>query len=26
LAGTNGEEYRSLADALEKPPGTGLVY
>jgi tetratricopeptide (TPR) repeat protein len=26
LAGTNSEEYRSLADALEKPPGTGLVY
>jgi tetratricopeptide (TPR) repeat protein len=26
LAGTGSEEYRSLADALEKPPGTGLVY
>ena len=26
LAGTNSEEYRSLAAALEKPPGTGLVY
>jgi tetratricopeptide (TPR) repeat protein len=26
LAGTASEEYRSLADALEKPPGTGLVY
>jgi tetratricopeptide (TPR) repeat protein len=26
LAGTNSEEYRSLATALEKPPGTGLVY
>jgi tetratricopeptide (TPR) repeat protein len=26
LAGTNSEEYRSLAEALEKPPGTGLVY
>jgi tetratricopeptide (TPR) repeat protein len=26
LAGTDGEEYRSLAAALEKPPGTGLVY
>ncbi len=26
LAGTNSEEYRSLASALEKPPGTGLVY
>jgi len=26
LAGTNIEEYRSLAAALEKPPGTGLVY
>src|SRR6202521_5547988 len=25
LAGTNSEEYRSLAAALEKPPGTGLV-
>ena len=26
LAGTGSEEYRSLAKALEKPPGTGLVY
>jgi tetratricopeptide (TPR) repeat protein len=26
LVGTNSEEYRSLASALEKPPGTGLVY
>ena len=26
LAGTNSDEYRSLAVALEKPPGTGLVY
>jgi tetratricopeptide (TPR) repeat protein len=26
LAGTDSEEYRSLAAALEKPPGTGLVY
>ncbi len=26
LAGTTSEEYRSLAAALEKPPGTGLVY
>jgi len=26
LAGTNSVEYRSLAAALEKPPGTGLVY
>jgi tetratricopeptide (TPR) repeat protein len=26
LAGANSEEYRSLAAALEKPPGTGLVY
>ena len=26
LAGTSSEEYRSLAAALEKPPGTGLVY
>src|SRR6202166_592420 len=26
LAGTNSEEYRSLAADLEKPPGTGLVY
>jgi tetratricopeptide (TPR) repeat protein len=26
LAGTNSEEYRSLAAALEKPPGTGLIY
>lgn len=26
LAGTNSPEYRSLADALEKQPGTGLVY
>ena len=26
LAGTGSDEYRSLAAALEKPPGTGLVY
>src|SRR5258705_10752122 len=26
LAGTSSEEYRSLAAALEKPPGTCLVY
>jgi tetratricopeptide (TPR) repeat protein len=26
LAGANSEEYRSLAAALEQPPGTGLVY
>ena len=26
LTGTASEEYRSLAEALEKPPGTGLVY
>ncbi len=26
LAGTGSEEYRSLAAALERPPGTGLVY
>ncbi len=26
LAGTQTEEYRSLAAALEKSPGTGLVY
>jgi tetratricopeptide (TPR) repeat protein len=26
LAGTDSEEYRSLAAALEKPPGAGLVY
>ena len=26
LTGTGSEEYRSLASALEKPPGTGLVY
>jgi tetratricopeptide (TPR) repeat protein len=26
LAGTNSEEYRSLAAALEQAPGTGLVY
>jgi tetratricopeptide (TPR) repeat protein len=26
LAGTDSTEYRSLATALEKPPGTGLVY
>ncbi|MGB8400401.1 tetratricopeptide repeat protein [Bradyrhizobium sp.] len=26
LAGAGSEEYRSLAAALEKPPGTGLVY
>jgi len=25
-AGTNSEEYRSLAAALEHPPGTGLIY
>ena len=26
LAGTDSAEYRSLAAALEKPPGSGLVY
>jgi tetratricopeptide (TPR) repeat protein len=26
LAGTDNDQYRSLAAALEKPPGTGLVY
>jgi tetratricopeptide (TPR) repeat protein len=26
LSGTGSEEYKSLAAALEKPPGTGLVY
>jgi tetratricopeptide (TPR) repeat protein len=26
ISGTASEEYRSLAAALEKPPGTGLVY
>jgi len=26
LAGTDSAEYRSLAEALAKPPGTGLVY
>jgi tetratricopeptide (TPR) repeat protein len=26
LSGTNSEEYRSLAAALEKPPGSGFVY
>src|SRR6201984_3203864 len=26
LAGTNSSEYRSLAAALESPPGTGLFY
>jgi len=26
LAGTDSVEFRSLAAALEKPPGTGLVY
>jgi tetratricopeptide (TPR) repeat protein len=26
LAGTDSAEYRSLAAAMEKPPGTGLVY
>jgi tetratricopeptide (TPR) repeat protein len=26
IAGTDSAEYRSLASALEKPPGTGLVY
>jgi tetratricopeptide (TPR) repeat protein len=26
LSGTSSDEYRSLAAALEKPPGTGLVY
>ena len=26
LAGTGSSEYRSLAAALESPPGTGLVY
>jgi tetratricopeptide (TPR) repeat protein len=26
ISGTASEEYKSLADALEKPPGSGLVY
>jgi hypothetical protein len=26
ICGTDCAEYRSLAAALEKPPGTGLVY
>jgi hypothetical protein len=26
ICGTDCEEYRSLAAALEKPPGIGLVY
>jgi tetratricopeptide (TPR) repeat protein len=26
LVGTDSDEYRSLAEALAKPPGTGLVY
>lgn len=26
LAGTDSEEYRSLAAALEKPPGSSLIY
>ena len=26
LVGTEAPEYRSLADAMAKPPGTGLVY
>ncbi len=26
LAGTDSPEYRSLAEAMAKPPGTGLVY
>jgi tetratricopeptide (TPR) repeat protein len=26
LAGTDSKEYRSLAEALDKPAGTGLVY
>jgi tetratricopeptide (TPR) repeat protein len=26
LAGTDSPEYKSLADALRQPPGTGLVY
>jgi hypothetical protein len=26
ICGTGCEEYRSLAAALEQPPGTGLVY
>jgi tetratricopeptide (TPR) repeat protein len=26
LTGTGSEEYRSLAEAMQKPPGTGLVY
>ena len=26
LTGTGSEEYHSLAAALEKPPGTGLIY
>ena len=26
LTGTTSDEYRSLAEAMQKPPGTGLVY
>jgi hypothetical protein len=26
ICGTDCYEYRTLAEALEKPPGTGLVY
>ena len=26
LTGTTSEEYRSLAEAMQKPPGTGLIY
>jgi Flp pilus assembly protein TadD len=26
ICGTDCEEYRTLAAALEQPPGTGLVY
>ena len=26
ISGTASEEYKSLSDALEKPPGSGLVY
>ena len=26
LTGTGSDEYRSLSEAMEKPPGTGLVY
>jgi tetratricopeptide (TPR) repeat protein len=26
LVGTNSPEYKSLAEALQQPPGTGLVY